>query len=162
MRAVGSGNIGATNVARSLGWRAGLLTLAGDMAKGALPQLACEWLGVEVEVAAWAGLASVLGHVFPIFARFNGGKGVATAFGVLLVLAPAAAIGTLAVFAVAANATRFVSVGSMAAACVLPFALAAFDAPWPVVQGGIGITIAILWRHKENLLRLLDHREPRF
>lgn len=162
MRSVGSGNIGATNVARSMGWRAGVFTLAGDMAKGAFPQLVCEWLGLDVSIAAWAGLASVLGHVFPIFSRFRGGKGVATAFGVLLVLAPPAAIGTLAVFAVGANSTRFVSVGSMAAACVLPFALAVFDAPLAVVQCGVGMTIAILWRHRENLVRLLDHREPRF
>lgn len=162
VRAVGSGNIGATNVARSLGWRAGLLTLGGDVAKGALPQLVCEWARLDVAVAACAGVASVLGHLFPLFARFRGGKGVATAFGVLLVLAPPAAIGAVAVFAVGANATRFVSVGSMAAAAVLPFALYAFDAPWIVVRSGIAITLLILWRHRENLVRLLEHREPRF
>lgn len=162
VRAVGSGNIGATNVARSMGRRAGVLTLGGDIAKGALPQLLCLWFELESSAAAYAGLASVLGHLFPVFSRFQGGKGVATAFGVLLVLAPAAAIAALAVFAVFANATRFVSVGSMAAAGVLPLALWVFGAPWPAVQMGIGMTVAILWRHRENLVRLLDHREPRF
>jgi glycerol-3-phosphate acyltransferase PlsY len=161
-RSTGSGNIGATNVARSMGRRAGVVTLAGDVAKGAFPQLVCQSLGLDVSVAAYAGMASVLGHLYPVFSGFRGGKGVATAFGVLLVVAPAAAVGALAVFVVSANATRYVSVGSMAAAAVLPFALFVFDSPWDVVQMGMLIAAALLWRHRENLVRLMQHSEPTF
>jgi len=161
-RAVGSGNPGATNVARSLGWRAGLFTLAGDVAKGAFAPLLCEALGLDVAVATYAGIAAVLGHLFPIFAHFQGGKGVATAFGVILALAPPVAVAAVAVFAVTANATRYVSVGSMSAAAVLPFALYLFDSPWEVVRMGIVIGAAILWRHRENLARLMQHTEPTF
>lgn len=161
-RSVGSGNVGATNVARSMGRRAGLLTLIGDVAKGALPQAACAALSLDASVAAYAGIAAVLGHLFPVFGGFRGGKGVATAFGVLLVAAPTAAVASVAVFAVAANATRYVSVGSMAAAAVLPFALYIFDAPWEIVEMGMVVGAAILWRHRENLVRLMQHSEPKF
>jgi glycerol-3-phosphate acyltransferase PlsY len=162
VRGVGSGNIGATNVSRALGRRAGLLTLLGDVAKGALPQLVCEAVGADVAVAAYAGLASVLGHLFPVFSRFRGGKGVATAFGVVFLLSPPASIGTVAMFAVVASSTRYVSVASMVAASALPFALWTFDAPWPVVRMGIAFAALIVWRHRENLVRLMEHSEPRF
>lgn len=161
-RAIGSGNIGATNVARSMGRRAGVITLAGDVAKGAFPQLVCQGLGLDVSVAAYAGMASVLGHLYPIFGGFRGGKGVATAFGVLLVLAPPASVAALAVFVVTANATRYVSVASMTAAAVLPLALYVFDSPWDVVEMGILVATALLWRHRENLVRLMQHSEPTF
>lgn len=159
VRAAGSGNIGATNVVRTVGWQAGVFTLVADIAKGAFPQLVCQWFGLDVSIAAWAGVASVVGHLFPIFGGFRGGKGVATAFGVLLVQAPTAAIAAVAVFAVFFRSTRYVSVGSMAAAAVLPFALWTFDSSWEIVRAGIVMAALILWRHRENLVRLMEHRE---
>ena len=145
-----------------MGRGAGLLTLAGDVAKGALPQLVCLQLNLDISVASYAGAASVFGHLFPVFGAFRGGKGVATAFGVLLVLAPSASIASVAVFAVGANSTRFVSVGSMLAAATLPMSLYAFDSPWEVIRMGMLIAAAILWRHRENLFRLMRNTEPRF
>jgi glycerol-3-phosphate acyltransferase PlsY len=162
VRSVGSGNIGATNVSRALGRRAGILTLLGDVSKGAFPQLVCQALGLDLATATYAGLASVVGHLFPIFGRFRGGKGVATAFGVVFVLSPPAAVGIVAVFAVTAASTRYVSVASMVAASALPFALSAFDEPWLMVRMGIGFAALIVWRHRENLARLMEHSEPRF
>src|SRR6185369_15284983 len=120
VRRHGSGNIGATNVARSAGALLGLATLVADAAKGALPVLVAGVLDGRPAVATAAGVAAFVGHVFPVTLRFAGGKGVATAVGVLLVIAPLALVCALVVFALTFLLTRYVSLGSVLAAIAVP------------------------------------------
>jgi glycerol-3-phosphate acyltransferase PlsY len=162
VRKAGSGNIGATNVARLLGKRGGLLTLVGDMAKGFIPVLAVQQLGFSHAVAALVGVAAFLGHVYPIFLKFKGGKGVATSFGVLLGLAPLATMILLVVFAAVAFTTRLVSLSSMVTAVAAPLVLWLFYySPTYVIMTAF-MAVMIVFRHHANIQRLLNGTEPRF
>ena len=116
VRKAGSGNVGATNVARVAGKTHGILTLVADAAKGAIPVLVAQQLGMTLPVTLLVGVAAFLGHLFPVFLLFKGGKGVATALGVFLVLAPWITLLLLVVFATVAWSSRFVSLGSISAA----------------------------------------------
>ncbi|MFQ5667230.1 MAG: glycerol-3-phosphate 1-O-acyltransferase PlsY [Candidatus Binatia bacterium] len=158
----GSGNIGATNVARTAGRWPAIVTLLGDTAKGALPALVGRCIGPDPWLAALVGLAAVFGHVFSVFLRLSGGKGVATAFGVFLVLTPAAALLSATVFAVTAAATRYASLASMLAATALPLAVAALRYPGPLEAAALAATALILVRHRVNLTRLRRGVEPKF
>ncbi|ACY19078.1 glycerol-3-phosphate 1-O-acyltransferase PlsY [Haliangium ochraceum] len=165
VRRVGSGNIGATNVARSLGKKLGIVVLLGDLLKGALPLLAFRWLGLDRQLApVWltiVGVAPVLGHCFPLWLRLRGGKGVSTSLGVFLVLAPAlAGLGVLA-FALLYRTFRIASVGSMGAAISVATALWLFDHPPAEVQLGIAIALIILIQHRQNIRRLFGGSELR-
>ena len=131
VRASGSGNIGATNLARTAGKTAGILTLVGDAAKGVIPVLAVGLLGLGQTVQAATAVAVVVGHLFSIFLGFSGGKGVATGLGVLLGLAPLATLAALAVFILIFAASRIVAAASLAAAIAAPALLAAFAYPRP-------------------------------
>ena len=162
MRAAGSGNIGATNVARTAGRYAGIVTLLVDVAKGALPVCAARWLGEPSVTVALAGLAAFVGHLFPIFARFRGGKGVATAAGVFAVLAPIALAISLVAFVVAIGATRIVSLASLVAVSLLPFASALLGRPTSVVAVAAVVAVAVWIAHRDNVGRLLAGTEPRF
>ncbi|WP_437934631.1 glycerol-3-phosphate 1-O-acyltransferase PlsY [Sorangium sp. So ce341] len=163
LRAMGSGNIGATNVLRAFGWRPGLAVLAADMAKGALVAgPLASWLSAAPGgwVAAAGGLAAVLGHDYTVFLGMRGGKGVATSCGVLLVLAPRATLATLAVFAIVVRATRMVSAGSLAGALALPALL------WLLGERGAPVLClslllcAFIWlKHIPNLRRILAGTE---
>ncbi len=162
-RTGGSGNLGATNVARMAGKPAGVITLLLDAAKGAAPTaLALAWLqGVDAPVsglaplgAALTGLAAFCGHCWPVYLRFKGGKGVATALGVYLAISPPALLGVLAVFLLAAWRTRHVSVGSMAGCSSAPLWLLMTDAGWPVVTVAVVMALLVFWRHRANLVRL--------
>jgi glycerol-3-phosphate acyltransferase PlsY len=124
VRQSGSGNIGATNVARTVGWRLAFLTLIGDIAKGLVPAVVARALLMDQRLIALAALASFFGHIFSMFLRFSGGKGVATGFGAFLGLTPGAAGVAALVFAVTALMTRYVSLASMLAAVSLPIASA--------------------------------------
>jgi glycerol-3-phosphate acyltransferase PlsY len=161
VRRAGSGNIGATNVARTAGASLGAVTLLADVAKGALPVVFARGLGAGPAVAAATGLAAVLGHVYPFTLRFAGGKGVATALGALLVLCAPAVIPAVAVFGAAVALSRHVSVGSMlgavtAAAATLPLACPRS------VQASVGaMALVVVVRHRENLRRLRAGTEPR-
>lgn len=124
VRQEGSGNIGATNLYRTVGRKVGIFTLIGDCLKGLIPVLAVKHSGLPTEYAAWVGLAAFCGHVFSIFLKFKGGKGVATALGVFLGLAPLAVVIAVAVFATLMLAWRYVSLGSICAAAVMPVAVA--------------------------------------
>jgi glycerol-3-phosphate acyltransferase PlsY len=159
LRRAGSGNIGATNVLRTAGRRLGVLTLLGDLAKGALPTWLARYLGAGEMVTGCAGLAAVLGHLFPPWLRFHGGKGVATALGAILVLAPAsAAFGVLA-FALVVGATGYVSLASLAACVVVAVAMwAERSLAWPL---GALMAALIVARHADNLRRLVAGSEPR-
>jgi len=152
VRAQGSGNIGATNVNRLLGWRLGVVTLGLDAAKGALPTAIGAWLWPELPAAAVLGLLAFAGHCWSPLLDGRGGKGVATAAGVGLVLAPFATLGAISTWALLVALTRRSSVGALAAAIVLPALALTLGAssPWAVLLLAIGV----LLRHHTNLQRL--------
>jgi glycerol-3-phosphate acyltransferase PlsY len=169
----GSGNIGATNVGRVLGWKYGALVFLLDFTKGALPVLVAPRLplfGVETPAEALgvvAGLAAFLGHLFPIYLGFRGGKGVATGAGVVAVLVPYAALAALATWLAVVTSSRYVSVASVLAALVLcAFQILFTQQPWwgPQFAVTLFITLAALLvvvRHRTNLRRLWTGRESR-
>ena len=164
----GSGNIGATNVSRVAGPGLGLLTLAGDFLKGAVPvylavSLAGHYQSAADVLPAIVGLAAFGGHLYPVYSGFkSGGKGVATAAGCFVVLAPLACLSALAVFMVLVFASRRVSAGSLAAALVLPIAAWIFTHSWELVTCAAVMTVFIFIRHADNIKRLLSGTEPAF
>ena len=165
LRRHGSGGSGATNVLRRHGWAAALLVAGLDGAKG---WLAAAWLprmveGAGLDLSAAAGLAAVAGHVWPVFARFRGGKGVATSAGVVLAIAPPALAGAALIFALVVALTRKVSPGSVAAAAALPLLLYATgpaDPPWLGVGLGSMLFVLVLFTHRKNLGKLRRGEEP--
>jgi len=162
VRKAGSGNIGATNLARLLGKKIGLLTLVADTAKGLIPILLAQEIGLSDPISALVGIAAFLGHVYPIFLKFKGGKGVATGFGVLLGLAPLATTILLLIFAAVAVMTRIVSLSSMVSAVAAPLVLWLFYySPTYIIMAAL-IAIMIVFRHYANIQRLLNGTEPRF
>ncbi|MDE0029218.1 MAG: glycerol-3-phosphate 1-O-acyltransferase PlsY [Deltaproteobacteria bacterium] len=162
VRSAGSGNIGATNVARTLGWKKGLVTLLADVAKGFLPVLAAHLLDLGPAAAASAGLAAFAGHLYPVFLGFKGGKGVATAAGVYLGVMPLGLLALLGAFALAVLASRRVSPASMAAAAAGPVAAWALSYPVETFWMSLVIGFLVVVRHRENIRRLLAGEEPPF
>lgn len=158
-RQSGSGNIGATNVARTAGFGWGLLTLSLDFAKGAAAPVAAAFAAPALGwLPAAAGLATMLGHVFPVYLGFRGGKGVATAAGAFAVLAPLPFVIALAVFGVVAGLTRVVAIGSMSSALGLVIACFAASTAWTVRSLAIAAAVLIFARHASNLRRLVERR----
>lgn len=162
VRSAGSGNIGATNVARTLGWKKGLVTLLADVAKGFLPVLAANLLDLGAAAAASAGLAAFAGHLYPVFLGFKGGKGVATAAGVYLGVMPLGLLALLGVFVLAVLASRRVSPASMAAAATGPVAAWALSYPMETFWMSLVIGFLVVVRHRENIRRLMAGEEPPF
>ena len=162
VRRAGSGNVGATNVARVAGKRLGLLTLLGDAAKGFAPVFIALRMDLDAETTGLVALAAFLGHLYPIFLKFKGGKGVATALGALSALAPAATGVLLLVFLTVALTTRIVSLASILAAGITPVAIWILAYPTPWVGVTLLMTLMIVWRHRENIQRLLSGAEPKF
>jgi acyl phosphate:glycerol-3-phosphate acyltransferase len=168
VRKSGSGNIGATNVARVAGPVAGVLTLLLDAAKGALAVLLAARL--TNDSALWmmiAGLCALVGHCFPIWLGFHGGKGVATAAGVFLVLCPPAFLGAVILFILVVLYWRFVSLGSMSAAAAMPLLIYFFWAPhhappYAVTFGSLAAALLIVFKHDANIQRLVQGDEPKF
>jgi acyl phosphate:glycerol-3-phosphate acyltransferase len=162
VRAAGSGNIGATNVARTAGKGVGIATLVLDAAKGAAPiLLADRVLHLDTIWLVSIGLAAVLGHVFPIYLLFRGGKGVATALGVFLALSPVATGVSVAVFLVTFLVTKIVSLGSLIGAIVLATTSWFIDGRAEVsVLAGV-CTLLIVVRHQGNIRRMIEKREPK-
>jgi acyl phosphate:glycerol-3-phosphate acyltransferase len=172
IRTVGSGNIGATNVLRSGGKGLGAATFVLDVAKGAL----AVWLGALLapslmpgwpvrNVAALAALVAVLGHMFPVWLKFKGGKGVATGFGVFLVIAPWAALAAIGLFAVVFAITRYVSLASILGAASFPVFAWFFvqgDKPRFFVAVQIAVSLLVIVKHHANIGRLLSGTEHRF
>ncbi len=153
-RAVGSRNIGATNVRRSAGHAAGVITLALDVLKGALPTYAAWHLGLGATFVSGVGFAVFLGHLFPIFLKFKGGKGVATACGVMAAVAPLAILLSVVVFLIAVAVKRYVSLGSILAAAMLPVFLSFLPGSRAYLPLGVLIAIFVILRHRENIERL--------
>jgi glycerol-3-phosphate acyltransferase PlsY len=172
IRTVGSGNIGATNVLRSGGKALGAATFILDVCKGALAVLLAAMIAGTVlptvparNVEALAALFAVLGHMFPVWLRFRGGKGVATGFGVFLVAAPWAALSAITVFAIVCAMTRYVSLGSILGAASFPiFAWFMVNGERPVFFIAVQATVALLIivKHHPNIRRLLAGNEHRF
>ena len=161
LRRVGSGNVGATNVLRVSGPSLGVLVMAVDMTKG----LAAVLLAGRVEASAVAsvnaGVAAVMGHMFPIWLGGRGGKGVATACGAFALLAPVATTIAAAVFVSTVWFTRLVSLGSIAATASLPLAAVAAGDSVTVVNGSTVVALAVLWKHRGNVQRMWQGRERR-
>lgn len=160
IRAEGSGNAGATNVLRAHGKRLALAVGALDVAKGAAAVLLMRTATADPRYAAAAAFAAILGHVFPIFHGFRGGKGVATAVGAFLALAPWPMLVCVAIFVAVVALTRYVSLGSVIAMALLPPAAGAlFHAPRPIVMAAAATAFLIVWKHRENLRRLARGEE---
>jgi glycerol-3-phosphate acyltransferase PlsY len=161
IRGKGSGNIGATNVLRTLGPVPAALTLLGDVVKGYLAVRVAEVLGPEPAWGAAGALLAVVGNCWPIFLRFRGGKGMATALGAFLALAPKAVLPAAVVFIAIVAISRYVSLASIAA--VLVFAVGVFALGYPRASTGAAALAAlvILWRHRENIRRLANGKENR-
>ncbi|NMC73272.1 MAG: glycerol-3-phosphate acyltransferase [Geobacteraceae bacterium] len=162
IRTKGSGNIGATNVYRTLGRKIGILTLAGDCLKGMLPVLAANALHLPDLWIAAVGVAAFLGHIFPVFLGFRGGKGVATALGVFLAASPLAVLAALGVFIVVLAAWRFVSLASITAAALMPALSALIDGKPMIVAMSLCIAAIVIYKHKDNIQRLRNGTENRF
>lgn len=165
LRNRGSGNLGATNTFRVLGWKAALPVFVVDVAKGFVP--AWWFPRLEPEPWAWAiayGAAAIVGHVFSVWVKFRGGKGIATSAGVFLGVAPWAVLAGFVVWGITVATTRIVSLASMLAALTIPVAVLVFPH-----EGGmtlewftIGIAAFVIWAHRENVRRLLRGEEHRF
>lgn len=161
VRQQGSGNIGATNLYRTVGRKVGVLTLVGDCLKGLVPVLFARHFVPAGELAAWVGLAAFCGHVFSVFLKFKGGKGVATALGVFLALAPLAVLGALGLFILLMLKWRYVSLGSIGAAALMPLVVA-FQGEKVLTVVTLLISLVVIARHHENIRRLLSGTENRF
>jgi len=160
LRRVGSGNVGATNVLRTTRRSAAIVALALDTLKGTAAVWAGGSFGGEVG-AVWAGGAAVVGHVYPAWLRFQGGKGVATAAGAFAVLAPLATLTALAIFLGVLTVARRVSVGSLCATIALPVVAWGLASPPAVIAGAALVAGLIGFRHRENVRRLAGGTEPR-
>jgi acyl phosphate:glycerol-3-phosphate acyltransferase len=168
VRSAGSGNIGATNVARVAGPVAGILTLLLDAAKGALAVFLAGRLSEQS--ATWmmiAGLCALVGHCFPVWLGFRGGKGVATAAGVFLVLSPLSFLGAALLFFLVVLYWRFVSLGSISAAAAMPLLIYFFWAPhhappYAVTFGSLAAALLIVYKHDANIQRMVQGDEPTF
>ena len=160
-RSYGSKNIGATNVLRSGNRVAALLTLLGDAMKGWAAVLAVRLAGLPEELMALTGFAAFLGHVFPVWLRFRGGKGVATAAGVLIAFDWRIGVAALGVWLVVVALTRFSSVGALAAAAAAPIAAWWFAGPGPVFAAVVAMAVLLVVRHRSNIVKLARGEESR-
>jgi glycerol-3-phosphate acyltransferase PlsY len=160
LRKVGSGNVGATNVGRALGRRWAVLVLLVDAAKGWLPTVAAIRLGLDEPAVAVVGVAAVLGHVFSVFLKGRGGKGVATSFGAALAISPLAGLISGALYAVMIVLFRISSIGSLTAVLGFPVAMALLgDRHLAHFGFALAVIVVVFVRHQENLARLARGEE---
>jgi acyl phosphate:glycerol-3-phosphate acyltransferase len=161
LRRAGSGNLGAANVMRVSGVAVGVLVAALDMTKGAASAWIAEAISPNRAAPAVAGLAAIIGHIYPVWLRFRGGKGVATACGAFLVVTPLAVPPALAIFALVVWITKYISLGSLVATLALPPMAYALGSPAPAVIGAAASAAIIVFRHRSNLVRLHAGTERR-
>lgn len=162
IRTVGSGNSGATNVQRTLGWGPGLMVGAFDILKGALAVWVAHRLGLNDGLAAVCGLAAVLGHNFNAFKGFRGGKGVATSFGAMLLIDPQSSLVAFVVAFAVMYLTRYVSAGSLVGAVATLMAAVVLGRPWWELLIVFVIAALMFYQHRENIVRLRAGSESRF
>lgn len=161
LRRVGSGNLGAANVLRASGVRAGIVVALLDIGKGALSVAMARQMSDQPSAAAAAGLAAIVGHIYPVWLRFRGGKGVATACGVFSILAPVAMAPALSIFAITVWLTKYVSLGSVLASVAVPAIALIAGSPAPAVVVACAAAGLIVFRHRSNLARLQHGTERR-
>ncbi|HJV67287.1 MAG TPA: glycerol-3-phosphate 1-O-acyltransferase PlsY [Geomonas sp.] len=162
IREAGSGNIGATNVYRTVGRKLGIMTLAGDCLKGVIPVVAAKTIGLPIVWIAAVGLAAFLGHVYTVFLGFKGGKGVATALGVFLATSPLSVMIALGIFVAVLYKWRFVSLASITAAAFIPVIVWAVGGTREVIAMSVVIAAIVIFRHRENISRLMAGSESKF
>ncbi len=160
LRKAGSGNIGATNVLRSLGKSPALFTLLGDILKGTLAVAVGRYFGLDIFNTGLVSVGAILGHNFSIFLGFKGGKGVATSIGVLILYSPIAALITIVIWLFTAITTRYSSLGAIVSFCLLPLNIYFFDIQYKEkILIAFIITILLIVRHRDNIYRLLRGTE---
>tara|TARA_Y100000590_G_scaffold89601_2_gene100828 strand:+ start:1123 stop:1713 length:591 start_codon:yes stop_codon:yes gene_type:complete len=162
IRKHGSGNIGATNVARTLGKKAGLFTLIGDVLKGWFVVFLANLFFEKPIILALAGLSVFLGHLFSIFLNFKGGKGVATGLGVLSFIMPLPTLISATVFLLCLNISGFISLSSILATIILPIWGIYFKMPLPFIYLSVILALFMLQKHHGNIIRLIEGTEPKF
>ena len=160
-RTYGSRNVGATNVLRSGNRIAAILTLAGDVAKGWVAVLVARAFGASDEVIAIVALAAFIGHIFPVWLRFRGGKGVATAAGVLIAIDWRLGVAVLVVWLTLAVVTRYSSLASIVAALFAPAAAWYLLGATPILAAVVAMAVLLIWRHKANIVKLARGEESR-
>tara|TARA_Y100000588_G_scaffold203019_1_gene216812 strand:+ start:5012 stop:5539 length:528 start_codon:yes stop_codon:yes gene_type:complete len=160
-RAVGSKNPGATNVLREFGKIAAGLTLFGDIIKGFIPVAVCISLGFDQLSIALAGVGAFVGHLFPVFFRFTGGKGVATLIGILLGFDVWLGVAFIACWIAIASATRYSSLAALIATVLAPILAQLFNLPTAIVVATSGMGVLIFWRHRSNIRNLLANTEDK-
>lgn len=162
IRTVGSNNMGATNVWRSVGKFPAILTLCADIAKGALTVACAQMLFPDGIMPALCGAAAIFGHSCSVFMQFKGGKSVATSCGVFLMLAPTATMLAFLLFVVIVGLSHYISVGSICAACALPLLAWYFSYPRATIIFAVIVACIVIIRHKQNIVRLIQGSEHRF
>ena len=162
LRLVGSGNLGAANVMRASGVTAGVLVALLDVTKGAISVMLAARFSQDAAAPAAAGVAAIVGHIYPVWIRFRGGKGVATACGAFSILTPFAIPPLLVIFLITVTLTKYISLGSMVVTIALPPLAYATGSPAPAVVAASVAAVIIVVRHRSNLLRLRTGTERRF
>jgi glycerol-3-phosphate acyltransferase PlsY len=161
VRTAGSGNVGATNVMRTAGRTAGVLAFLLDSGKGVLAVLAARAWGQSVAVQAMAAVAAILGHLYPIWLKGRGGKGVATGAGTFLLLAPLPTAVALGAFVLTLALFRYVSVASLTGTLAMAALTFVLGSPRPVAWAAVAVAVLIVWRHRSNLQQILRGTENR-
>ena len=163
IRKAGSGNIGATNVYRVAGRKLGIITLVGDCLKGVIPLLiAQQGFNLPAGGMALVALAAFIGHCYPVYLGFKGGKGVATALGIFLVLSPLSVLCLLVVFVLILWKWRYISLASISAAATVPFLVLWFESSFALFMATLLIAAIVIWKHRENIGRLRGGTESKF
>ncbi|PLY07820.1 MAG: acyl-phosphate glycerol 3-phosphate acyltransferase [Desulfuromonas sp.] len=162
VRKSGSGNIGATNVYRVAGRAVGVATLLCDILKGVLPVIVATKLNGSPTQIASIAIIAFLGHCYPVYLGFRGGKGVATALGIFMVLSPQGVVLAAALFVLLVWKFRYISFGSVSAAASIPFLVYAFERQLPLTLASLLIAGMVIWRHRSNIQRLINGTENRF
>ncbi len=161
-RKIGSGNIGATNVMRTAGKTAGIVTLLGDVAKGFLPVMIANYYSNSSFFVSFIGFSAFIGHLYPVYLRFKGGKGVATALGVYLAISPLAILIDILIFTSVLFKWRYVSLGSLVGTFMMPVILIILGKPYMYIILSILIGIFIFIKHRDNIRRLAKGEENKF
>lgn len=160
-RSLGSGNPGATNVLRTGNKKAAAITLFGDLLKGLIPVLLATWLHFESLAVCAVGLAAIIGHMYPVFLGFKGGKGVATTLGVLFGVSWPLAIGWIFVWILVAKISAYSSLAALIATILLPIAALLLNYPQAVVLLTMMISLLVVWRHRGNIKNLISGKETK-
>lgn len=163
IRNTGSGNIGATNVYRVAGRKLGIITLLGDCLKGVIPLLiAQQGFNLTEQGIAMVALAAFIGHCYPVYLGFKGGKGVATALGIFLILSPVSVLCVLVVFILVLWMWRYISLASVSAAATIPVPVLFFERSFSLFVATLIIVGIVIWRHRANIERLRNGTESKF